>query len=322
MKKKLVSSLLCAGMAVTAIAGTGLSVQADDGYTFAMLVPTMNHEYFENCVEFANKCAEEFNCTVNVYNADNNADTMSKNVEDAIAAGVDGILIDPYYASGTKCAEMCEAAEIPMIAFDSDIEEFNPQEDYKQYISFIGPDDADAGYNMACNLFDNATPDEDGTLYVGVVQGTPGTAVATNREVGFDKALDEYTNDKGMKIEVVGRVNGDFAAETSLSATEDLLQKSDKINGIWAANGELQYDIGGHWLVGGYAVIQMYDYLNGCKIETPKTILKLLPITKDTVDKFYTDYPDNIPANFDIKAASQTNGGDAQYSSFEFKFSE
>jgi ABC-type sugar transport system substrate-binding protein len=361
MKKKLVSSLLCAGMAVTAIAGTGLSVQADDGYTFAMLVPTMNHEYFENCVEFANKCAEEFNCTVNVYNADNNADTMSKNVEDAIAAGVDGILIDPYYASGTKCAEMCEAAEIPMIAFDSDIEEFNPQEDYKQYISFIGPDDADAGYNMACNLFDNATPDEDGTLYVGVVQGTPGTAVATNREVGFDKALDEYTNDKGMKIEVVGRVNGDFAAETSLSATEDLLQKSDKINGIWAANGgtatgvmaacknaglepgkditivgmdlnssnveavangELQYDIGGHWLVGGYAVIQMYDYLNGCKIETPKTILKLLPITKDTVDKFYTDYPDNIPTNFDIKAASQTNGGDAQYSSFEFKFSE
>lgn len=361
MKKKLVSSLLCAGMAVTAIAGTGLSVQADDGYTFAMLVPTMNHEYFENCVEFANKCAEEFNCTVNVYNADNNADTMSKNVEDAIAAGVDGILIDPYYASGTKCAEMCEAAEIPMIAFDSDIEEFNPQEDYKQYISFIGPDDADAGYNMACNLFDNATPDEDGTLYVGVVQGTPGTAVATNREVGFDKALGEYTNDKGMKIEVVGRVNGDFAAETSLSATEDLLQKSDKINGIWAANGgtatgvmaacknaglepgkditivgmdlnssnveavangELQYDIGGHWLVGGYAVIQMYDYLNGCKIETPKTILKLLPITKDTVDKFYTDYPDNIPANFDIKAASQTNGGDAQYSSFEFKFSE
>ena len=181
MKKKLVSSLLCAGMAVTAIAGTGLSVQADDGYTFAMLVPTMNHEYFENCVEFANKCAEEFNCTVNVYNADNNADTMSKNVEDAIAAGVDGILIDPYYASGTKCAEMCEAAEIPMIAFDSDIEEFNPQEDYTQYISFIGPDDADAGYNMACNLFENATPDEDGTLYVGVVQGTPGTAVATNR---------------------------------------------------------------------------------------------------------------------------------------------
>lgn len=169
MKKKLVSSLLCAGMAVTAIAGTGLSVQADDGYTFAMLVPTMNHEYFENCVEFANKCAEEFNCTVNVYNADNNADTMSKNVEDAIAAGVDGILIDPYYASGTKCAEMCEAAEIPMIAFDSDIEEFNPQEDYTQYISFIGPDDADAGYNMACNLFENATPDEDGTLYVGVV---------------------------------------------------------------------------------------------------------------------------------------------------------
>ena len=158
-----------------------------------------------------------------------------------------------------------------------------------------------------------------------------------------------------------GRVNGDFAAETSLPATEDLLQSAEKINGIWSANGgtatgvmaacknagltpgkditivgmdlnssnveavengELQYDIGGHWLVGGYAVIQMYDYLNGKTIETPKTILKLLPITKDTVNKFYTDYPDNIPKNFDIKSASQMNGGDANYSSFEFKFSE
>ena len=277
-----------------------------------------------------------------------------------MAAGIDGILIDPYYASGTKCAEMCEAQGIPMIAFDSDIEEFDPQGDYKQYISFIGPDDADAGYNMACNLFENAKPDADGTLYVGVVQGTPGTAVAINREKGFDNALKEYT-DKGMKIEVVGRVNGDFAAETSLPATEDLLQSAEKINGIWSANGgtatgvmaacknagltpgkditivgmdlnssnveavengELQYDIGGHWLVGGYAVIQMYDYLNGKTIETPKTILKLLPITKDTVNKFYTDYPDNIPKNFDIKSASQMNGGDANYSSFEFKFSE
>ena len=361
MNKKVISSILCTGMLMSAFAGAGFTSQAaNDGYTFAMLIPTMNHEYFENCVEFAQSCAETLGCEVVVYSADNNADTMSKNVEDAIAAGVDGILIDPYYASGMKCAEMCEAQGIPMIAFDSDIEEFAPQEDYTQYISFIGPDDADAGYNMACNLFENATPDEDGTLYVGVVQGTPGTAVAINREVGFDKALEEYT-EKGMTIEVVGRVNGDFAAETSLTATEDLLQKSEKINGIWAANGgtatgvmaacknnglepgkditivgmdlnssnveavengELQYDIGGHWLVGGYAVIQMVDYLNGYEIANPKTILKLLPITQNTVDKFYTDYPDNIPKNFDIEAACQINGGDAEYSSFEFKFSE
>ncbi len=381
MRRKILSILLCAAMVVSLAVGcsssggdesTGDEEKTEDssepaeddsaggGYKFAILVPTMNHEYFENCVEFTEQCAKELGCTVDVYSADNNADTMSKNVEDAMAAGIDGILIDPYYASGTKCAEMCEAQGIPMIAFDSDIEEFDPQTDYKQYISFIGPDDADAGYNMACNLFDNAKPDADGTLYVGVVQGTPGTAVAINREKGFDKALKEYT-DKGMKIEVVGRVNGDFAAETSLPATEDLLQSAEKINGIWSANGgtatgvmaacknagltpgkditivgmdlnssnveavengELQYDIGGHWLVGGYAVIQMYDYLNGKKIETPKTILKLLPITKDTVNKFYTDYPDNIPKNFDIKSASQMNGGDANYSSFEFKFSE
>lgn len=190
MRRKILSILLCVAMVATLAVGCSSSgggeTSGDDGkneessesggddsagggYKFAILVPTMNHEYFENCVEFSEQCAKELGCTVDVYSADNNADTMNKNVEDAMAAGIDGILIDPYYASGTKCAEMCEAQGIPMIAFDSDIEEFDPQGDYKQYISFIGPDDADAGYNMACNLFENAKPDADGTLYVGVV---------------------------------------------------------------------------------------------------------------------------------------------------------
>ncbi len=169
MRRKILSILLCAAMVVSLAVGcsssgggesTGDEEKTEDssepaeddsaggGYKFAILVPTMNHEYFENCVEFTEQCAKELGCTVDVYSADNNADTMSKNVEDAMAAGIDGILIDPYYASGTKCAEMCEAQGIPMIAFDSDIEEFDPQTDYKQYISFVGPDDADAGYNI------------------------------------------------------------------------------------------------------------------------------------------------------------------------------
>ena len=102
MKKKLIGSIICTGMIMSAFVGTGMVSHAEDGFKFAMLIPTMNHEYFENCVEFANSCAEVLGCTVDVYNADNNADTFSKNVEDAVAAGVDGILIDPYYASGMK----------------------------------------------------------------------------------------------------------------------------------------------------------------------------------------------------------------------------
>ena len=362
MKKRMLVAAVATGLLATSLAGFAHAEEVKDGFTFAMLIPTMNHEYFENCKEFAESCAAELNCEVITYSADNNADTMMKNVEDAIAAGVDAVLIDPYYSSGMKCAEMCEAEGIPMIAFDSDIEEFAPQTVYSQYVSFIGPDDADAGYNMAVNLFENATPDEDGTLYVGVVLGTPGTAVAINREKGFDQALEEYTTEKGMSIEVTGRVNGDFAAETSLTACEDLIQASEKLNGIWCANGgtctgvlaacknngltpgeditvvcmdmnssnieavengEVQFDIGGHWLVGGYAVIQAFDVLNGYEIGAPKSILKLLPITKDTVDKFYRDFPDNIPANFDVKAASQALGsGDPEYKAFEFKFSD
>ncbi|MEA4813786.1 MAG: substrate-binding domain-containing protein [Oscillospiraceae bacterium] len=334
---------------------TDSSSDVKTGFTFALLVPTMNHTYFENAVTFAQSVCDTLGCTLTVYNADSSADTMIKNVEDAVNSGADAIIIDPYYSSGTKCAEECKTAGIPMIAWDSDIEEFDPQTTYDSYVGFVGPDDEDAGYNMACYLFDHTTASADGTMYIGVIQGTPGTAVAANREKGFDKAYDEYTA-KGVKISVVGRVDGDFNAETSQNVTEDLVQANPNINGIWAANGgtgtgvmnaltnlgytpgkdvtvvamdmnpenvkavqdgTLAYDIGGHWLVAGDAIIMAFDYLNGYQLTTPKWIMKLLPITQDNVQTFYDDFPNNVPVNFDIKSACQAYGGSADYASFD-----
>ena len=164
---------------------------------------------------------------------------------------------------------------------------------FANYIAFIGPNDEDAGYRMAKALFEATPVSDDGKKYVGVIQGTPGTTVAINREKGFDKALAEETD-----VVVVGRVNGNFVRDESQSAMEDLYQAHPELKGIWAANGgtatgvmtalknagkkpgedvivvamdlnpenveavengELLFDIGGHWLQGGFAAVMMFD---------------------------------------------------------------
>ncbi|MEN6622077.1 MAG: substrate-binding domain-containing protein, partial [Smithella sp.] len=223
--------------------------------------------------------------------------------------------------------------------------------------AFIGPNDEDSGYKMAKALFEATPKAADGKKYVGVVQGTPGTTVAINREKGFDRALAEESD-----VVVVGRVNGNFVREESQSAMEDLYQAHPEITGIWAANGGtatgvmtalknagkvpgkdviivamdlnpenveavadgvLLYDIGGHWLQGGFAAVMMYDYLNGFPIpeDSKNTVLDLLPLTIDKIDQFNKDFPGGLPA-FDFKKASKVYNPEATDAYFEMKYSE
>ena len=58
-------------------------------------------------------------------------------------------------------------------------------------------------------------------------------------------------------------------------------------------NGELLFDIGGHWLQGGFALVMLYDHLKGKLVPTDQdnVKLKLLPLTKDAVAQFEKDFP-------------------------------
>lgn len=322
-----------------------------------MIVPTLGAQFWANSVDFAKKGADELGFELVVFNADNKADQINKLIEDAIASGIDGLIFVPYWSAGRKAVMDCEAAGIPIITIDCFIEDIEPQDTFSNYIAFIGPNDEDAGYRMAKVLFDATPVSDDGKKYVGVIQGTPGTTVAINREKGFDKALAEESN-----VVVVGRVNGNFVRDESQSAMEDLYQAHPEITGVWAANGgtatgvmialknagkipgkdvvvvamdlnpenieavesgELLFDIGGHWLQGGFAAVMMFDYLNGFPIpaDQKNTVLNLLPLTQDKVDQFKSDFPGGIPV-FDFKQASKVYNPDASQAAFEMKYSK
>jgi ABC-type sugar transport system substrate-binding protein len=333
-------------------AGTALAENPDIG----VIVPTLDAQFWNSYVEFMQKGADELGVDLVVLNADNKPDQMIKGLEDLVAQGVDGIIFTPYWATAVPGLTMAKDANIPVIMTDS-YADFPPQDAlFPNYLAFVGPSDRDAGRQMAEALFAAIEPSEDGKKYIAVVNGTAGTSVAIDRRAGLQDALDANPD-----IVVVGEVDGNFVRDTSQTVFESLWQGNPNVQGVWAANGgtatgvmaaitnagkkpgedivvvamdlnpenvdavengELLFDIGGHWLQGGFALVMLYDHLNGHGIpaEVANVKLDLLPLTQDRVAQFRSDFPNGVPV-YDFKARSKTYNPDAETAVFEMKYS-
>jgi ABC-type sugar transport system substrate-binding protein len=69
--------------------------------------------------------------------------------------------------------------------------------------------------------------------------------------------------------------------------------------------GELYFSTGGHWMQTGFALIMVFDAING-KLPTETVVkLDLLAVTKDNMAKFKAKYVDAAKP-VDVKAMSQT----------------
>lgn len=333
-------------------AGTASAENPDIG----VIVPTLDAQFWNAYVEFMQKGADELGVDLVVLNADNKPDQMIKGLEDLVAQGVDGIIFTPYWATAVPGLTMAKDANIPVIMTDS-YADFPPQDAlFPNYLAFVGPSDRDAGRQMAEALFAAIEPAEDGKKYIAVVNGTAGTSVAIDRRAGLQDALDANPD-----VVVVGEVDGNFVRDTSQTVFESLWQGNPNVQGVWAANGgtatgvmaaitnagkkpgedivvvamdlnpenvdavekgELLFDIGGHWLQGGFALVMLYDHLNGHGIpaEVANVKLDLLPLTQDRVAQFRSDFPNGVPV-YDFKARSKTYNPDAETAVFEMKYS-
>jgi len=339
-------------------AESGSDQATGETYTVGAIVPTLDAQFWNRYVEFMQQGADELGVDLIVLNADNNADQMSKFIEDLVARNVDGIIHVPYWATGVKALNEAANADIPVIMADVYLDGINPQDpDYPNYLAFVGPSDEQAGYQMATTLFDAMEPNENGEKVIGVVDGTPGTSVAIDRHAGLERALSEHP-----EVVVAGTVNGNFVRDESQTAFESLYQGHPDIKGVWAANGgtatgvmtaiknagkvpgkdilvvamdlnpenvdaikagELLFDIGGHWLQGGFALVMMYDYLNGFDLPADQANVKLdlLPLTADLIPQFEKDFPNGVPA-YDFREHSRVYNPDAPPATFELKYSD
>lgn len=349
---KLKSALV--GAAAAAFLSTA-AVAADEP-TVGVVVPTLDAQFWNSYVAFMKKGADELGVKLVVLNADNKPDQMVKSLEDLVAQKVDGIVFTPYWATAARGLTLAKEAEIPVILTDS-YPDFSPQtERFPNYIAFIGPSDEDAGYQMAKTLFAAIKPGPDGKKVIGVVNGTAGTSVAIDRRKGLEDALKEAPD-----VRVAGEVDGNFVRDTSQTAFESLFQGTPDITGVWAANGgtatgvmaalknhgkapgkdvmvvgmdlnpenvdavksgDLLFDIGGHWLQGGFALVALFDQIKGIPVPAgaDNVKLKLLPLTKDRVAQFEKDFPGGVPT-YDFRQHSRFYNKDAKPAVFEMQYS-
>ena len=339
----------------SAPAETQAAVEPGKRFKIGAIVPTLDAQFWNRYYDFMKVGAQELGVDLVLLNADNKADQVTKYIEDLVAQKVDGIIMVPYWSSDKKALEDTKAANIPLI-FTDVYSEVPPQDPkYPNYLAFVGPSDEDAGYKMALMLFAAMEPDENGKKVIGWVEGTAGTSVAIDRNKGLEKALAEHP-----EVVVAGKVNGNFVRDESQAAFESLYQAHPEIKGVWCANGgtatgvmtaiknagklpgkdikvvamdlnpenveavkagELLFDIGGHWLQGGFALVLMFDYLEGLPIpaDQANVKLKLLPLTQDKVTTYEECFPGGVPA-YNFKEHSRFYNPSAPAASFEMAY--
>ena len=345
-------------IAAAAMCGLSPMAVAADEPTIGVAVPTLDSDFWNRYVAFMKTGAAKLGVHLIILNADNKPDQMIRSIQDLIARKVDGIISVGYWDTAPPTIRLAKRENIPVIITDT-YPPFSPEsKNHTNYIAFIGPGDFEAGYHIGKALLAVIKPGPDGKKVIGVINGTPGTSVAIDRRKGLAKAIKEDGN-----VEIAGEVNGNFVSDQAQTAFESLYQGHPEITGVWSANdpmamgviaalknmgkvpgkdviiasqdlnppnvqavkdGQQLYDIGGHWVQGGIALVIMYDYLHGFKVPADKTTIKLnmLPMTRAQVPLYLKYFPGGQP-NYDFKAHSKVYNKDAPPSpAFNLKYAD
>ena len=343
--KKLLSLLLVIVLLTAAIAGCSgqgtkpaATENAAEKIKIGFSFPTKNNEFWKKSLDFVNYSAKELNVEVVAQDCDNKQEKQINDVDNMIAAGIKGLVLAPQDASVCPgIVKKCSEKGIPVMIADR-----WPGDDLKagtDYLGFIGPNDAQAGYDIAMALI------KAGAKNLVAIGGFAGTSVAEGRKQGLMKAVDE---NKGNGVTLLQYEAAGENMDQGDKALRNMLQANSNIDGVWCYNdshalasvnilkeksllgkvkvggmdllnpaiesiekGELYFSTGGHYMQTGFALIMVYDAINGKKPTETQVRLDLLNVTKDNLGKFKTKYLDN-PSPVDIKNMSQTFNSDAK----------
>lgn len=150
--------------------------------------------------------------------------------EDAVAGGIDGMVIAPRTTEGLATLfDLLEREGIPVATFDRRAE-------VGDILAHVGADNVEGGRQAAHFIAERLG----GEGRVIELQGTPGASPAIDRSGGFNEALEEYPG-----LERVAQQPADFAAANALQVTEDILTRLGSspedpgFEALFAANDEM-----------------------------------------------------------------------------------
>ena len=324
----------CASIGLSALMGcTAQAVEASKGeIKIGFAVPVLENPYWAVNVKFARQMANDLGVTLVVESANDRADTQLENVENLAAQGVKGIVFGPIDTNiGPAILKVCQQHNIMCAAAERrpGVEPNLSSKEY--YAGYVVGDDLDLGTRMAGLL------DEAHARKCVAMSGIQGNSVADQRLQGFV----DYANSHHMTILSVFRPAE--LAEDGQKATENFLAQLpgpqfdcefgfdgdvgtgaiavlskmgalSKVKvgtiGPTASNleeikrGDMLASIGGEFMDGGFALVMVYDAMQGRPATSGAVVLHGVTVTQSNVSQYEAQFGGATVLGYNAKQLS------------------
>lgn len=202
-----------------------------------------------------------------------------------------------------------------------------PGERYKQWLFEYLPDDVHAGYLLAKKLileaYEKGLVKKDGTIDMLAVNGKASSGATPLRAEGLKQALSEHPNVKLRQL-----VRADWMRDRARKQTKGLLERYPETTIIWSASdmmglgvsegirefgklpgrdiltggidwaalgfdlvgsGDFVTTVGGHFMDGAWALVMLYDHIQGIDFDRPK-MSRFSAIFRDNYLEYQTHF--------------------------------
>jgi ABC-type sugar transport system substrate-binding protein len=225
-----VAAVIGAALVVSGM-GWGLSPAGAQAAKLVYFIFTgFNYPYFAPMADGVRATAKYYpELNIRVVSANNSSSTEISQVNEAIAAGAKGIILNPISDSLTSVSASALGRGIPVVTIDRDVATPSARN------VFIGDKDVVLGQEETDYALKYMADHNVPTPWnVVILQGTLGASTAIDRMKGTMQALDPYI--KNGKAKVVLNQSADFATAQAQKMISELLAKTTQVQLIACGN--------------------------------------------------------------------------------------
>ena len=196
--------------------------QVPESGQIVFLLPNVSTPFFTVMVEGAQKTASEYGWEVTFQNADNDPNLQATQFEDAIAKGVDGIIVTPVDKDAAETfAAAAREKGIVVVAADRGMDGVD---------SFVQADNYGMGVLAAEEMVALLTAKYgEPKGKIAELQGRAGNQAAIDRNAGFIDGLKDYPD-----IEIVAAQDTQFDTEKGFQAAQNILTANPDLDGFYS----------------------------------------------------------------------------------------
>ena len=208
---------------------SGIIVQP--GTPVISLFTTLANDFFQGLREGGQQAARTFGLGFEFYVNDLRPEVQLAQYETKVASGAKMINITPPTETSTQnYAQLAKEYRCATTIMHETPAWYFPYEDGGHWVYYQIVDGINAGYEVACRLFEEMG----GRGKLLFIQGFPGITSDRLRTTGLMKALKQYPN-----VELLGSLVGNWNRIDARRAMEDLMTRFPEFDGVYCNNDDM-----------------------------------------------------------------------------------